>query len=146
MDHIGELAQAQLRVALENFASHMAREVIGPKVPEAIQFAFVAFDAEGNVAYCSSGQRGDVAKAMRFLIDKWSKEQNNQIDVDAEDDKLATLIHSWTKRAEEVQGIAGDLGLEQASTLRMCRDELMSVLGLHPEEDVEAAFGGKAGR
>ena len=66
-------AERQLRIQLETFASKMACEVIGPRMPGGVGFAFIAFDYGdgGNMAYCSSAKREDVALALRELLKQW---------------------------------------------------------------------------
>lgn len=74
---LGDAAERQLRIHLERFARRMASDIIAPEMPTGIGFAFIAFDYEkgGNIAYCSSGERADMIKALQFLVAKWSEDE-----------------------------------------------------------------------
>lgn len=78
-------AERQLRIQLERFASHMARNVIGPKMPGNVGFTFIAFDfgEAGNIAYASSASRDDMKRALAELLKSWHAEEPHALSIEA---------------------------------------------------------------
>lgn len=102
MRGLSKNAEAQLRVQLEAWTSKMGREVIAPNVPTGLGFAFIAFDfgEGGNIAYCSSGERQTVVRAMRELANRIEPET-----VDVPDEELERIYEAACDQPANAKGI-----------------------------------------
>ena len=127
-------AERQLRLHLETFASKMARDVIAPKMPKGLGFAFVAFDfgEGGNIAYCSSADRADMKRAFAELLKNFHAEEPHALSMEVRHNLLVVAATRLATALSMSVTTTDDSPEEErlAEIIGSAHDELLAVLVL----------------
>lgn len=129
-------AERQLRIQLESFASRMARDVIGPKMPSGVGFAFIAFDfgEAGNIAYSSSAKRDDMKRALAELLKRWHAEEPQTLSIEARHNLLVVAASRLATALTLSVATQNDSPEEErlAELIGRSLEELLAVLKMEP--------------